>query len=137
MPDKGKIMSQTYCERQSKLLNLYQELYHRKEMNDSETIAALRMIGFSETIAANRVREWAENFLDIKLDTERAKKLRLKERASLERYVLQMQLGKKYFLRLKFKRRELTKNETVEKLKKVGCEDGVAIELVNEWETQK
>jgi len=96
MPDKGKIMSQTYYERQSKLLNLYQELYHRKEMNDSESIKGLRLIGFSETIAVNRVREWAALSTTIEPYTDRVRKQKLKERTSLEKYVLKVQLGKKY-----------------------------------------
>ena len=137
MADKGKIMSQTLYERQSKLIKLYHEQFCRNELNEGEAVIALRMIGFSETIAAVRVREWAENTPNINPDTERAKKQRFKERSSLERYVLQMLLGKKYYLRLKYKRKELTKNETVEKLKKAGCKEEVARELVNEWELQR
>ena len=136
MPDKGKIMSQTNYERQSKLLNLYQELFTRKEMNDTEAIIALRMIGFSECIAANRVREWAVLNNAVKPETERARKQRLKERASLEKYVLQMLLGKKYYLRLKFLRKELTKDETIKKIIKSGCKEETAREMVNEWEGQ-
>jgi len=45
-------MSQTFYERQSKLLKLYQELFARKEMNDNEALIVLKMIGFSETLAA-------------------------------------------------------------------------------------
>ncbi|MCL2791897.1 MAG: hypothetical protein FWD87_02290 [Spirochaetaceae bacterium] len=137
MPDKGKIMSQIYYERQSKLLNLYQELYVRKEMDDSETVVALRMIGFSETIAANRVKEWAALITTIAPYTDKVKKQKLKERASLEKYVLQMQLGKKYYLRLKYKRKELSKDDTVKKLVKSGCKEEIAKELVKEWEAQR
>jgi Holliday junction resolvasome RuvABC DNA-binding subunit len=80
MPDKGRAMTQTYYEKQSKLLKLYQESFARKEMNVKETVTALRMIGFSEEIAANRVNEWAAQTNIVVLDTERAKKARLKQR---------------------------------------------------------
>ena len=136
MPDKGKIMSQTYYERQGKLLRLYEESFARKEMNVTEAVAALRMIGFSETIAPMRVKEWAEKNITLKPETERAKKLRPKERASLEKYVLQMLLGKKYYLRLKYKRKELTKAETVAKLIKSGYSRELSEATVNEWEAQ-
>jgi hypothetical protein len=136
MPDKGKIMSQTYYERQGKLLNLYKELFARNEMSDNETVIALRMIGFSESIATNRVREWAVLINTIEPETERAKKQRAKQRASLESYVLQMMLGKKYYLRLKFMRKEFSREETVKKLIKSGCKIEVATGLVNEWEME-
>ena len=137
MPDKGKIMSQTLYERQSRLINLYKELFIRKEINANEAIMALRMIGFSKTIAAIRVREWADGITTIEPLTEKEKKQNQKERASLEKYVLQMLLGKKYYLRLRFKRKELTKDETVIKLVKSGCKEEIARELVNEWESQR
>jgi len=136
MPDKGKIMSQAYYEKQSKLLNLYKESFVRKELNNNETVIALKMIGFSETIAAARVREWAALITAIEPETDRARKHRLKQQASLEKYVLQMLLGKKYYLRLKFLRKELTKDETVKKLIKSGCKEEAAREMVNEWEVQ-
>jgi hypothetical protein len=103
MLDKGKIMSQTYYEKQSKLLALFKESFIRKEMDAIEAVKALRTIGFGETIAANRVNEWAALNSTVSPETNRAKNQRLKQQASLEKYVLRMRLGKKYYLRLKAK----------------------------------
>ena len=100
MPDKGKIMSQTFYERQSKLLGFYQVSFTKGEMGVNEAVIALRMIGFSETIAPTRVREWAALSTTNEPETDRAKKQRLKQMASLEKYVLKMKLGKKYYLQL-------------------------------------
>jgi hypothetical protein len=136
MADKGKIMSQTFYERQSKLLVLYQEAVARKEMNENEAKIALRMIGFSETIAANRAREWAKLSDIFEPETERVKKRRLLQMASLERYTLQMRLGKKYYLRLKFKRNETSKDETVKKLIKKGYTEEIARGIVRDWEAE-
>jgi len=146
MPDKGKIMSQTFYERQSKLLNLYKELFVRKEMNDAEVVTALKMIGFSEKIAANRARDWTALNITVEPETERIKNRRIKERSSLEKYVQKMLLGRKYYLRLQFIQGELSKDEIVKKLMKLIklnelerkeniSKEKIAREMVNEWET--
>ncbi|MDR0456226.1 MAG: hypothetical protein LBH20_06045 [Treponema sp.] len=137
MADKGKIMSQTYYERQSRLLNLYQESFTRKEMNANEAVIALRMIGFSGTIAANRVRDWEEHINTVLPETDKARKQRLKQQASLEKYVLQVRLGKKYYLRRKYKQNEISKEETVKKLVQKGYKQETAKALVAEWEAEK
>jgi hypothetical protein len=136
MPDKGKIMSQVFYERQSKLLNLYKESFTRKEITVNEAVKALRMIGFSEMIAANRAREWAALIGSVVPETDKTRKQRLKQQASLEKYVLQMRLGKKYYIRLEYKRKELSKDETVKKLIQKGYKDEIAKELVNNWEAE-
>jgi len=96
MPDKGKTMSQTYYERQSKLLNLYKESFIREGINADEVIVALRMIGFSNTIAVNRVNEWAALIGTAVPETDKEKKQRQKQQASLEKYIHKMRLGKRY-----------------------------------------
>ena len=83
------------------------------------------------------MREWAENISNIETLSEKVKKQKHKERASLEKYVLQMLLGKKYYLRLKYKRKELTKDEAVKKLIKAGCSEEITIETVKLWEAEK
>ena len=95
MPDKGKIMSQAYYEKQSKLFQLYKESFSREEMNSVEAASALRVIGFSNTIATRRVKEWAEKGNNYEPETGKAKNRRLKQQASLERYVLFMRYGRK------------------------------------------
>jgi hypothetical protein len=135
--DKGKIMSQTFFERQSKLFDLYQVSFARGEMSADEAMISLRMIGFSDTIATIRVREWAAPSTTGDIETDRAKKQRLKQMASLEKYILQMRLGKKFYLRLKFKRNELSKDETVKKLTNKGYTVEIAKEMVNQWETER
>ena len=94
MPDKGKVMSQTYYEKQSKLFKLYQESFDRNELDVKEAITTLKMIGFSESIAATRVAEWKGQHNTREQETDREKKQRLKEQASLEKYILRMRLGK-------------------------------------------
>ena len=125
MPDKGKIMSQTYYERQTKLLKLYQASIARKEMNVNEAVTALRMIGFSKTIAAIRVSEWAAQFNSNEPETNKAIKHRLLQQASLEKYFLRMRLGKKHYseymqLRAKYKNKELSRDEAVTELMQSG-----------------
>ena len=137
MPDNGKIMSQTYYERQSKLLYLYQESFIRKDMDAKETVMALKMIGFSDGMAAIRVNEWATLTNTFEPETEKAKKNRLKQRTSLEKYILQTSLGTKYYLRFKYIRSELSKEETVKKLIQKGYSQEIARSLVNDWEAEK
>ena len=134
MPDKGKIMSQVFYERQNKLLGYYQVSFTKGEMSVNEAVFALRMIGFSETIAPTRVREWAALFTTNEPETDRTKKQRIKQMASLEKYILQMKLGKKYYLRLKFNRKELTRDETIKKLIQGGQTEETAKEMVRFWE---
>jgi len=137
MPDKGNAMSQTYYEKQGKIIKLYQEAFGRNEMTAKEAVVALRMIGFSETMAARHVNEWAAQFGEQVPETEKEKKRRLKEKASLEKYLLRMKLGNKYYLRLKYRQNELSKEETVKKLIRSGCKEDVAKSLVDDWEAEK
>lgn len=141
MPDKGKVMSQTYYERQSKLLKLYQESFARKERSVKETVTALRILGFSESIAATRVSEWAVKIDSNEPETSKAKKLRLKQQASLEKYILRMRLGKKYLdeymrLRSKYKNKELSREETVTKLIQSGYSRKFSKCITDKWETE-
>ena len=96
MPDNNKVMTQIFYEKQSKLYELYKESFNRKEMNVQEVIAALRILGFSNTIASRRVNEWAAEPNSYAPETEKAKKRRFQQRNSLEKYILRMRLGKKY-----------------------------------------
>ena len=137
MANKGEIMSQAYHERQSKLLGLYKVSLIQGEMSANEAVIALKMIGFSETIAQTRVREWAALSADSGIETDKERKQRLKQIASLEKYVLQSRLGKKYYLRLKFMRNEIAKEEAVKKLIKMGYKEEIAVELINDWEAEK
>ena len=95
MPDKGRIMSQTFYERQTKLFNLYKESYIRNEKNVQEAVSALRTLGFSGSIAAIRVNEWKEQSCDKAPETDRQKKRRQKEQASIEKYFDRMSSGKR------------------------------------------
>jgi len=137
MSDKGKIISQNYYEKESLLLKLYQEAFIRKEMNVNEAINALRMIGYSEIIAANKLKEWEEYNKNVIQETGKNKKQRQKIQASLEKYVLQTRLGKKYYIRFIFKRNELSKDDTFKKLVKLGFSEESTWNMVNEWETEK
>ena len=141
MPDKGKIMSQTYYERQSKLLNLYRESFARKEMNLIETVTALRMMGFSEAIAINRVNEWETQFDTHVFEIGKAKKASLKQQISLEKYVLRMRLGKKYYdeymlLRSKYMQKELSKEDVLKKLIQSGYSLELSKCILNKWEIE-
>ena len=93
MPDKGKIMSQNYYDKQSKLIMLLQESLAIKEMDTNEAIKTLRILGFSEIIAAERVREWAAQ-VNTAPETEKTKKTRLRQLASLENYMRRMRFGR-------------------------------------------
>ena len=93
MPDKGKIMSQTFFDKQSELLQLYQEALAKKEMTVNEAVIALRMLGFSESIATYRANEWG---IQICPDESKSMVRRNKRQASLENFMHRMRLGKKY-----------------------------------------
>jgi len=134
MPDKGKIMSQVHYEKQSRLFNLYRESFERAEMDIKETISALKILGFSETVASIRVNEWKAQHGSREVETEKTKKRRLKEQASLEKYILRNRLGKKYMeFRSKYYKDELSKNETVEELMKFGFDRKYCECTVDKW----
>ena len=137
MPDKGNAMSQTYYEKQGKIIKLYQESFGRKEMTVKEAVTALKMIGFSETMAARQVSEWTIQFIAQAPETEKDKKRRLREQTSLEKYMLRMKLGKKYYLRLKYRQGELSKEEAVKKLILSGYKEDIAKSIVDDWEAEK
>jgi hypothetical protein len=142
MPDKGKAMTQTYYEKQSKLLKLYQESLARKEINIKETVTALRMIGFGEEIAANRVYEWATKIGIVVSETGKAKILRQKQRISLENYVLRMRLGKKHYdtymkLLSKYKNKELSKEDILLELIQTGYSQKFSECIVDKWGAEK
>ena len=133
MPDKGTAMSQTYYEKQGKIIKLYQEAFGRNEMTAKEAVVALRMIGFSETMAAGRVNEWAAQSSEQVPETDKEKKHRQKEIISLEKYMLRTKLGKKYYLRLKYKQEELSKEEVIKKLIQYGYEEDIAKSMADAW----
>ena len=137
MPDKGTAMSQTYYEKRSKLITLYQESIGRKEMTVKEAVAALKMVGFSETMAARLVNEWSVQASAQAPETERDKKRRLKEKASLEKYMLRTILGKKFYLRMKYIQKELSREEAVKKLIRSGYNEEIAKSMVDDWEAEK
>jgi len=125
MPDKGKIMPQTYYERQSKLIELYKECIIKKEMKANEAVMALRLIGFSESMASNRVCEWASQSNTNITETSKTATQRLKQLVSLEKYMLRMGLGKKYYdkyvnLQKKYKNNDLSENEYKNELMQSG-----------------
>jgi len=93
MLDKGKVMSQACYEKQSRLFKLIRESFEREEKDSKETISALRTLGFSETVAGIRVNEWKAQLGNNLPETEKKRKRRLKEQASLEKYF--KKLGKK------------------------------------------
>lgn len=156
MPDKGKAMSQIFFERQSKLIMLYQESYNRKEMTVKETVTALRMIGFGKTMATRRVSEWSAQISNPVPETESDKKRRAKERASLEKNMLRMRLGKKKYeehllceklgekkyeeyteLRSKYKRKLLTRDKTVNALIKQFEYDRKSSDgIIDKWDAE-
>ena len=136
MPDKGKFMTQTYYERYNNLISLYQEALLRKEMNTTEAVTALRMIGYSTAIAATRVNEWEAKTDTLETETASAKKLRQKKQVSLEKYIIKIILGKKNYIRLRFEKNELTKEETIKELIKSGYKDEIAEEIVSDWAKQ-
>ena len=142
MPDKGKTMSQTYYERQSRLIKLNQESFDRKEINVKQAVTALRMIGFSETMAVKRVSEWSEQSSNPGAETDKEKKHRIKEQASLEKYILRIKLGRKKYveyieLRSKYKHRELSRDKIVITLMQFGYSRKFSERTADKWETEK
>jgi len=150
MPDKGRIMSQTYYERQSKLIELYKESFYRNDMSANDTVMAMRTIGFSETMAVNRVREWAALSVTYEPETDKVKKHRRRLQASLEKYVFNMMLDKKYFneenkkylnehklLKTKYKKKELLKDDCMKQLMQSGYSREFAQYIIDKWETER
>jgi len=139
MPDKGKIMSQAYYERQSKLIELYKECIIKKEMNVNEAIISLRLIGFSKAMAASRVHEWAAQSNTDNTETSKTAKQKLKQRAALEKYMLRMSLGKKYYdeyvkLQKKYRDKKLSRNDCMTELIQLGYSGKFAEYTVSKWE---
>ena len=139
MPVKGKIMSQAFYEKQSKLLKLNQESFKRNEINYKEAVTALKLHGFSDTVAAIRVNEWKAQLGDSITETEKEKKRRLKEQASLEMYLLRIRIGnKKYMeLRSKYKNKELSRENTVFELIHFGYSRKYSECTIDKWEKEK
>jgi len=139
MPDKGRIMSQVYYERQSKLIKLYKECIIKKEMNVNEAVMALRLIGFSEAMAYSRVREWAEQINNDEAGTNKTKNQRLRQRASLEKYMFRIGLGKKYDGYVKLQKmyigKKLSKNEIMAELIQLGYSVKFAEYIIIKWES--
>lgn len=65
-------------------------------MTVNEAVTVLRILGFSETMVAKRANEWVVQSSIYVTETDKSKKQRLKQQASLEKYMLRMRLGKKY-----------------------------------------
>ena len=133
MPEKGKTMSQTFYDKQNRLLVIYQKLFTGKEMDEKDTVKSLKMIGFSEIIAVNKIRNWAEDENVSVLTGKEINKM-LKERTSLEKYVLQMSLGRKNYIRFMFRENKLTRDEALKMLISTGCKEEAARDMISEWE---
>ena len=146
MPDKGKVMSQTFYERQSKLIGLYRESVLKKELKVDEAVMSLKLIGFSDAMALSKAREWAALPDSNEPETERAKKIRQKQRVSLEKYALNMILDKKYYnenekkylnehrmLKSKYKKGSLSKDNCVIQLIQSGYSREFAEVIVEKW----
>ena len=134
MPDKGRIMSQTFYERQSKLMGLFKEAFVRNEMNVNEAVKALRTLGFGKIMAANRVREWAALPDTNEAETERAVKLRHKQQASLEMYMLRMEYMR---LRKKNKKDYMSKSDILNELFQSGYRQEYVKCVVSGWDKEK
>ena len=139
MPDRGNVMSQAYYEKQTKLYQLYHESFGRKEINTMEAIAALRVLGFSDSIAIRRVNEWEGQSISYASETGKAKNRRLKQQASLERYVLYMRLGKKYYIHLKseYRDKKLSKEKIVSILMQSKHSRELSESIVEKWDKEK
>ena len=100
---------------------------------------ALRMIGFSESMALSRVCEWAAQGSTNETETSKSKNQRLKRRASLEKYLLRMSLGKKNYdeyvkLQVKYKNKILSNNEIITELMQLGYSRKFAEFTLGKWE---
>jgi len=149
MPDKGRIISQTFYEKQSKLIKLYKESFLRKEMDVNEAITSLRVIGFSEKMADNKVREWVVLPNENKFETERAVKQRFKQQDSLEKYVFNIifdkkcfnENDKKYFnehklLKSKYLKNELSKDDCANQLMHSGYRQEYVKCIISRWDKE-
>jgi len=139
MPDKGKVMSQAYYEKQNRLYQLYQESFARKEMNVTEAKAALRIIGFSDSIVIKIVNEWTTQCGWYKPETDKAKNRRLKQQTSLEKYILYIRLGKKFYaaLKSKYENKEISRAEVLLKLKDSKHSRILSESIIETWEAKK
>ena len=100
---------------------------------------ALRMIGFSESMALSRVHEWAAQGSTNETETSKSKNQRLKQRVSLEKYLLRMSLGKKNYdeyvkLQTKYKNKILSNNEIITELMQLGYSRNFAEYTFGKWE---
>jgi len=132
-------MSQTYYERQSKLMELYKECIIKNEMKTNEAVIALRLIGFSESMASSRMHEWASQSNTNITETSNTKNQRLKKKISLEKYILRMELGKKYYdkyvkLLEKYKNKEISENEYRNELMQFGYSKKFAEYIIGKQE---
>ena len=139
MPDKGKVMSQAFYEKQSKLYELIRESFGRKETDVAETITVLKVLGFGNSMAGRRVNEWAMQHINYASETAAAKNRRLKQRDSLEKYVLCMRLGRKYYMHLKskFKDKELSRDEVMSKLMQAKHSKKLSESIMEKWKNEK
>ena len=85
MPDKGKVMTQVYYDKQNRLYELTKESFIRKAMSATEAIAVLRILGFSNSIANVRVNEWTVQPNSYTSETITEKNRRQKQQVSLEK----------------------------------------------------
>ena len=87
--DKGRNKTQTEYDQELELRNLYHEAFSRGDCSFEETVTLLvTAIGFSLEMARQRVGEWKTENKAYMLETEVAKKKRLKRTESLERKFL-------------------------------------------------
>jgi hypothetical protein len=88
------------------------------------------------------VNEWAAQIAIVVPEAEKAKKYRLKQRVSLENYVLRMRLGKKHYdkymkLWSKYKNKELSKKDTVIEFVQAGYSRRFSECIVDKWEAER
>ncbi|MDR0443711.1 MAG: hypothetical protein LBH44_09915 [Treponema sp.] len=93
--DKGKIKSQCFVDRESRLIQLYREAFGRQELNSKETVTALRQVGFSEIMAVSKASGWAEENRSYAPEAATIAKKRKKEQQALEAWYLKKRFAKK------------------------------------------
>ncbi|MCL2042952.1 MAG: hypothetical protein FWG89_02300 [Treponema sp.] len=92
--DKGRIKTQTEYDQEVELRNLYHEAFKRGDCSFEEAVISLvTTIGFSPEIARQRVGEWKTENKDYMLETEGAKKKRIKRTESLKKKFLKRRLS--------------------------------------------
>jgi len=88
MGNKGHIKTQYQYEQETLALKLIEEGYHRKELSATETILQLRQIGFSESMATNKINHWdTMEPIDLLPETMKAQKNRQIKQTGLVQHI--------------------------------------------------